>query len=39
FPPPRFYWVPSVQLVFDAEQQRLGTLIQKAVEDAGAALE
>ena len=39
FPPPRFYWVPSVRLEFDAEQQRLGTLIQKAVEDAGAALE
>ncbi|MDA0807628.1 MAG: hypothetical protein O3B68_06505 [Planctomycetota bacterium] len=39
FPPPRFYWVPSVRLVFDPTEQRLGTLIEKAVEEAGAALE
>ena len=38
-PPPRFYWVPSVQLVFDAEESRLGKMLEVGVEDAGAALE
>ena len=39
FPPPRFYWVPSVRLVFDTEEARLGKMLEDAVEDAGAALE
>jgi hypothetical protein len=39
FPPPKFYWVPSVRLVFDAEESRLGKMLEVAVEDAGAALE
>jgi hypothetical protein len=39
FPPPRFYWVPSVRLVFEAEESRLGKMLEDAVEDAGAALE
>jgi hypothetical protein len=38
-PPPRFYWVPSVSLVFEPAEQRLGMLLEAAVEDAGAALE
>lgn len=38
-PPPRFYWVPSVSLVFEPAEQRLGILLGTAVEDAGAALE
>ena len=39
FPPPRFYWVPSVRLVFDAEESQLGKMLDEAIEDAGAALE
>lgn len=39
FPPPRFYWVPSVRLVFDVEESRLGRMLEVGVEDAGAALE
>ncbi len=39
YPPPRFYWVPSVRLVFDAEESRLGKMLEVGVEDAGAALE
>ena len=39
WPPPRFYWVPSVQLEFEPAEQQLGTLIKKAIEDAGAAIE
>jgi hypothetical protein len=38
-PSPRFYWVPSVSLVSEPAEQRLGTLLEAAVEDAGAALE
>mgnify|MGYP002629061555 CR=1 FL=1 len=38
-PPPRFYWVPSVSLVFEPAEHRLGILLEAAVEDAGAALE
>ena len=38
-PPPRFYWVPSVSLVFEPVERRLGILLGTAVEDAGAALE
>ena len=38
-PPPRFYWVPSVRFVFEPSEQRLGMMLEVAVEDAGAALE
>ena len=38
-PPPRFYWVPSVRYVFEPSEQRLGMMLEVAVEDAGAALE
>lgn len=39
WPPPRFYWVPSVKLEFDSTDQHLGTLMKAALENAGAALE
>ncbi len=39
WPPPRFYWVPSVSLVFEPAEQRLGMLLGAAVEEAGAGLE
>lgn len=39
WPPPRFYWVPSVKLEFDSTDQHLGTLMKAAFENAGAALE
>jgi len=38
-PPSRFYWVPSVHLTFEPAENRLGTILEKGVEDAGAALE
>lgn len=38
-PPPRFYWVPSVKLVFDEEEMRLGRMLEDAIEEEGAALE
>lgn len=38
-PPSRFYWVPSVHLMFEPAENRLGTIFEKGVEDAGAALE
>lgn len=38
-PAPRFYWVPSVKLDFQPEERALGSLIEKALENAGAALE
>ena len=39
FPPPRFYWVPSVKLVFDEDEMRLGRMLEDAIEEEGAALE
>ncbi|NQV24496.1 MAG: hypothetical protein HQ518_09015 [Rhodopirellula sp.] len=39
WPPPRFYWVPSIELKFEPAEQHLGTLLEAAVKDAGAALE
>jgi hypothetical protein len=39
WPPPRFYWVPSVKLEFEPTEQQLGTLIEAALEAAGAAME
>lgn len=39
WPPPRFYWVPSVKLEFDAADQQLGNLMKASIENAGAALE
>jgi len=38
-PPSRFYWVPSVSLMFEPAENRLGMILEKVVEDAGAALE
>lgn len=38
-PPSRFYWVPSVRLLFEPAENLLGTILEKGVEDAGAALE
>ena len=38
-PPSRFYWVPSVCLMFEPGENRLGMILEKGVEDAGAALE
>jgi hypothetical protein len=39
WPPPRFYWVPSVRLEFAPSEQQLGMLLEKALEEAGAGLE
>lgn len=39
WPPPRFYWVPSVKVNVEPGEEQLGLLVRKALEEAGAGFE